>query len=239
MVNNIEELLKQLTEELIDYINDKKYVYKTCGDYIVVLEKLPDTLTNENRSNVSQIGDNKLYAKYRADVLLVKKIINKYDLTQCETVMSSYEIETIYEIKNKNKYEIETKYEINKNVYPDKFDNNLEKVCSSGIHYFLNLKCAFHYCINLEIINGEYLKWYDNGQMCIKCNYIDGNLNGEYIQWHENGQMWIKYNYINGELNGDYLSWYENGQMREECNYVNGKRKWCNGCLMFKYVLKK
>jgi hypothetical protein len=64
---NIENLLKQLTEELVDYINDTKYVYKTCGNFIVVLEKLEDTLTNENRSNVSQNGDDKLYAKYRAN----------------------------------------------------------------------------------------------------------------------------------------------------------------------------
>ena len=90
MAYNIEELLKQLKEELSEYIDDKKYVYKICGDYIVVLEKLPDTITNENRSNISQIDDNKLYAKYRANKLLVKQIINKYDLTECEKVMSKF-----------------------------------------------------------------------------------------------------------------------------------------------------
>jgi hypothetical protein len=74
MTYNIEELLKQLTEEFIDYINDEKYVYKTCGDFVVVLEKLEDTITNENRTNISQLGDNKLYAKYRANKLLVKKL---------------------------------------------------------------------------------------------------------------------------------------------------------------------
>jgi len=48
MIYNIEELLKQLNDELSDYINDEKYVYKSGGDYIVVLEKLDDTITNEN-----------------------------------------------------------------------------------------------------------------------------------------------------------------------------------------------
>ena len=152
MSYNVEELLKQLTDKLVDYINDKKYVYKTCGDFIVVLEKLEDTITNENRSNVSQIDDNRLYAKYRANKLLVKEIINKYDLTNCEVVESNY-------CSN-------TKYKINENVYPNDFDTNLEKVCSFGIHYFLKLVRAFYYNIETEIMNGEYLEWYDDGEMC-------------------------------------------------------------------------
>jgi antitoxin component YwqK of YwqJK toxin-antitoxin module len=157
MTYDTQELLKQLTEELIDYINDKKYVYKTCGNYIVVLEKLEDTITNENRSNVSQIGNNKLYAKYRADKLFVKQIIHKYYLTKCE------------------------------------------KVCSSGIHYFLNLKRAFYYEISMENMNGEYLNWYDSGEIYEKCNCIDGKINGEYFLFHASGEICLKYNYINGE----------------------------------------
>jgi hypothetical protein len=166
MSYNTQELLKKLTEELADYINDKKYVYKTCGDFIVVLEKLSDTITNENRSNVSQIGDDKLYAKYRANKLFVKQIINKYDLSKCEKVMSSYKITA--------EYEITAEYKIDETVYPDKFDINIENVCSSGIHYFLNLKRAFYYNLEIEIMNGEYLSWYENGQLFAKYNFIDG-----------------------------------------------------------------
>jgi antitoxin component YwqK of YwqJK toxin-antitoxin module len=169
---------------LVEYINDKKYVYKTCGNYIVVLEKLPDTITNENRFNVSENGDNKLYAKYRANKLLVKKIIHKYHLTNCEKVMSN------------RCHKIE--YKINETVYPDKFDDNLETVCSSGIHYFLNLKPAFYYNLEIRFMNGEYLSWYDSGELFEKCNYIDGKKIGEYLKWHQNGEIYIKHHYING-----------------------------------------
>jgi len=210
MTFNIDELLQKISDELVDYINNKKYVYKTCDDFIVVLEKLKDTITNENRSNVSQISDNKLYAKYRANKLLVKKIINKYELTNCEKVMS-------------NGYKIKTEYKINETVYPNKFDNDLENVCSSGIHYFLNLKSAFYYGIVMNNMNGKYLSWYDDGQIKIKCNYVDGKLNGEHLRWYENGQMYEKCNYINGKIHGEYLKWYKNGQMCGKCNYINGK----------------
>jgi len=255
MSYNIEELLKQLTEELIDYINDEKYVYKTCGDFIVVLEKQSDTITNENRSNVSQIGDNKLYAKYRANKLLVKQIINKYDLTKCENVESKY-------------YNIKIEYKINETVYPDKFDIILENVCSSGIHYFLNLKRAFYYDLEIEnkngeyliwydngqmnekynyvddIKDGEYLKWYENGQMCMKCNYNYNKLNGEWIEWYDNGQMFRKYNYVNDIEDGEHLNWHKNGQMSRKCNYVNGKLnaeylEWCKNGQMVKNVTNK
>ena len=208
MIYNIEELLKQLTEKLSNYINDKKYVYKTCGVCIVVLEKLEDTITNENRFNVSQIGDNKLYAKYRADKLLVRQIINKYDLTKCETIISNY-------CKN-------TKYKINETVYPDDFDDYLENVCSSGIHYFLNLKRAFYYNLKKKNINGEYLDWHDNGQMSLKFNYINEKINGEWLTWHVNGQIYVKCNYVDGNENGEYLSWYTNGQMCIKCIYIDG-----------------
>jgi antitoxin component YwqK of YwqJK toxin-antitoxin module len=229
MSYDTKELLEQLTEELADYINDNKHVYKTCGSYIVVLEKLPETFTNENRSNVSQIGDNKLYAKYRANKLMVKQIINKYDLTKCEKVMSSG-------------YEIAAEYEIDKIVYPDNFDINLEKVCSSGIHYFLNLKRAFYYNYDItENINGEYFLWHQNGQMRIKYNFVNNKCNGEFLSWYDNGNMCAKYNFVDNRINGEYLDWYKNGQMRTKCTYVHGNmdgeylRWYDNGDMIMNY----
>jgi hypothetical protein len=34
-------------QQLEEYINNDNFVYKSCGDYIVVLEKLENTQTNE------------------------------------------------------------------------------------------------------------------------------------------------------------------------------------------------
>ena len=47
--------------------------YKKCGDYIVTMKKLPDTITNESRRNVVD----PLYAKFRADKLMVVSIEHK------------------------------------------------------------------------------------------------------------------------------------------------------------------
>ena len=65
------DTLKELCKE---YIVDPKYVFKSCGNYIVVLQKLLDTITNESRSDVS----NAMYANYRANKLRVILIINKF-----------------------------------------------------------------------------------------------------------------------------------------------------------------
>jgi hypothetical protein len=164
MLYNTEDLLQKLNKELANYIYDKKYVYKTCGDFIVVLEKLEDTITNESRSNVSYNGDNKLYAKYRANKLLVKKIINKYNITICRTKIIS------------NYYDFKIEYEIEEIVYPNCYDFNFEKVCSFGIHYFLNLKRAFYYNLELRNMSGEYFDWYDNGKLCMQYYIENGTM---------------------------------------------------------------
>jgi antitoxin component YwqK of YwqJK toxin-antitoxin module len=101
-------------------------------------------------------------------------------------------------------------------------DTNLENVCSNGIHYFLNLECAFYYSLK-EITNGEYLEWYDNGQQHIKCTYTDGKLNGEYLEWYDNGQQHIKCTYTGGKLNGEFLIWYDNGQQQIKCTFTDGE----------------
>jgi hypothetical protein len=38
-----------------------------------------------------------------------------------------------------------TRYEVGSYVKPDWFDNNLNSICSHGIHYFLTLEAALSY----------------------------------------------------------------------------------------------
>ncbi len=50
--NNLEEINNRNLDEINsiyrNYINDPKYVYKSCqGEWIVILEKLDETITNE------------------------------------------------------------------------------------------------------------------------------------------------------------------------------------------------
>ena len=72
--------------------------------------------------------------------------------------------------------------------------------------------------------DGEYERWYMNGQPMLQSVYKDGKLDGEYKRWHENGQLWDQCVYKNGKLEGEYKTWYENGQLRVQCVYKNGER---------------
>ena len=59
-----------------------------------------------------------------------------------------------------------------------------------------------------------------------------GQKHGTYQLWYDNGQLMIRKEYVNGDLNGTYQSWYNNGQLCERSEWVNGKRHglrrvWC------------
>jgi antitoxin component YwqK of YwqJK toxin-antitoxin module len=187
----MEFLIHQIKTINGDYLIDPIYVYKSCAEYIVILERLSDTITNENRNNITN-KEYKSFAKYRGNKFLVKDIFHKFDYTNKVSSISS------------SNFEHKLEYKIGKIIIPDNFDTNLEKVCSNGIHYFLKLECAFYYSLN-KIQNGEYLEWYENGQQYIKCTYTDGKLNGEYLEWYENGQQYKKCTYTDNERNGEYL----------------------------------
>jgi len=107
-------------DKLIDicckYICDSTYVFKSCGNYLVVLEKLPDTITNESRSDISD----HMHAKYRANKLRVILIVNKFDPSDIIN-----EIQNTYYKHNKITYEKDKIVE----VYD--YDLDLNKVCTS------------------------------------------------------------------------------------------------------------
>jgi antitoxin component YwqK of YwqJK toxin-antitoxin module len=204
----MDSLIHQIKAINEDYLINSIYVYKSCADCVVILERLPDTVTNENRNNITN-KECKLFAKYRGSNFLVKDIFHKFD-----------SIKKVSSILNSN-FENKLEYKIGKVIIPDDFDINLEEVCSNGIHYFLKLECAFYYSLH-EIQNGEYLSWYDNGQQRKKCTYTDGKLNGEYLGWYENGQLYKECIYTNYNLNGEYLEWFINGQQSKKCTYTDG-----------------
>ena len=106
------------------YISDPKYVYKSCGNYIVVLEKLIDTITNELRTNIT---DPK-YAKYRANKLKTILIINKFD-----------PLDVIMEIEN-SFYAKKVVYRTGEIIEIDDYDYDANEVCTRGIHYFKTIE---------------------------------------------------------------------------------------------------
>ena len=68
-----------------------------------------------------------------------------------------------------------------------------------------------------EPFTGEMFENYENGQLRIKVNYIDGKLEDGLIKkYHRNGQLREMTNIKDGKLDGIYARYYFNGQLREK-----------------------
>ncbi len=183
---------------------DTDLCYKKCGNYIVKMKKLPDTRTNETRTGVID----RKHAKFRADKLFVVSI--EHETTG----------EKIDEIEN-TFYEEKVCYIVSQEVSVEDYDPDLNRVCTTGIHYFLSRESAFYWNI-AKVKDGQYYKWYENGQKNEECTYRDGVKHGPYHSWYENSQKEEECTYINSEKHGLYRSWYKNGKKMEECTLNNG-----------------
>jgi antitoxin component YwqK of YwqJK toxin-antitoxin module len=178
--------------------------YKSCSvEWIVVMKKLIDTITNEERESVK----NKLFAKHRANKLLVIEIRNKYNKTNIKEIFSSC-------------YKKKIKYIVGE-IIEEEFDKNINNVCSAGIHYFLSEERAFHY-ERKEHYTGVYKMWKDDGRIFGKCMFNNGIFEGQCIEYHKNGKKKAEYEYKKNKINGLYIEWYDNGYIKIICICENG-----------------
>lgn len=209
-ISTMNTTLQNLLSMCEAFTGQPEYVYKSCSGYLVILEKLEDTLTNEARTGVV---DPKC-AKFRADKLKVVCIIDTTNLdNRPEKIMHVYK-----------ELDKSLAYIVGHIVYPDYFNHNINVICSTGIHYFKSLEPAFFYNKwNTCMYTGLWKHWHDNGQLETICNYVDGKLQGLYKAWNMDGKMRTRYNYVDGKMDGQHETWYEDGQMMRHCNIVNEK----------------
>lgn len=205
--------LEVLTKLVDDFKIDGELAYKKrFPNYIIVMKKLVDTITNESRADVVDSAN----AKFRADKLEVVLIINVRNGTTTQQTLTNW-------FNN-----MSVQYTVGRIVKPDKFDDNLNVVCSSGIHYFKSLERAYFYMEKGEngllSENGLFKEWYDSGAICNQCTYSEGKLNGPNESWYINSVPCSKCNYKDNELNGPYTSWHNNGKYYVKGSYVNGKK---------------
>jgi len=67
---------------------------------------------------------------------------------------------------------------------------------------------------------------YPNGKPKIYMPYsVNGELHGDYIEFYENGQVSYKITYENGIRQGKSITYLENGKIIEETNYIDGKKE--------------
>ena len=71
---------------------------------------------------------------------------------------------------------------------------------------------------------GEWLEYYENGQLKIKRNYKDDKLEGESLWYHKNGQLESKGNFKDDKKEGEWLHYRSNGKLWRKYYYKDGKK---------------
>lgn len=75
-----------------------------------------------------------------------------------------------------------------------------------------------------EVEHGEALLWYDNGQVKLQGEYVDGVREGLWRSWHANGKNRGEGRLHRNRRIGTWIMWDENGQKRSELAYDVGLR---------------
>jgi antitoxin component YwqK of YwqJK toxin-antitoxin module len=202
-----------------------KIVFKRCGEWLVYLEKMENTITNEERPSLEKekvMEEEKLHAKYRGNTFLVVWIEhlweeNKGELLTCNEIQNTY-----------YKKKIIT-YRTGEIIEEPEFDLiNPDKCCSRGIHYFLDKDTAKNYLksgISLHI-DGTYYEYYENGKIFKKYTYINGKREGDYIKNFDDGTPYISCNYHLNKKNGIQTIYYEGcSKIKSTTNYEGGKKE--------------
>jgi hypothetical protein len=145
-------------EALAEY-EHKRYVFKRCTklddyDCIVIMEKPENFKCNELRPGII----NKKFAKFRCNGLVTVAI---YDLK-----LKKFITKLEHTVFKKNSL-IHATYEVGILTEPDKYDEDISAICTSGIHYFLSLEAALGYKngnVHLEK-DGKIDEYNDNGKI--------------------------------------------------------------------------
>ncbi len=203
------------------------FVYKACRNSIVTLQLFPDSVTNENREGVVD----PLHAKFRTNKAQVVSMVDPFTKQLITEDTSLHDPKFSYKVGE---------------IVQTPFDNDINKVCASGIHYFKTEETAVRWHIRPQDIklHGSWRNWYDNGRLGSEGTNKNGEPNGHWKSWYESGQLKSEGTYKNGELDGTWRTWYENGQLGSEEPYKNGEldgtsRGWYeNGQLKYETTYK-
>ena len=66
----------------------------------------------------------------------------------------------------------------------------------------------------ISCFDGKWTWWYENGQLELEGNYVNGERDGKWTLWYENGQKCIETYFLNGVMGSTWSQWHENGQER-------------------------
>jgi len=177
--------------------------------------------TNHERKNIF----NPLYAKYRTNCARVIYIEDENGNHYKEAYTAFYEKKIIYKLDE---------------IVKTDFDNNINVVCGTGIHFFLNKSLAYNYGRKIFEQKWEepnlYQTFYNNGHIKERINYIHDTNYGfikKYVElWFENGKKWKVESYNHDLKNGPFNEWYKDGTLKYDCYFINNNK---NGYERFFY----
>lgn len=186
------------------YLNEK-YVYMAIPDTVIILEKLPDTKTNEQRKNII----NPIYASYNATHLKIVCMFNKG---------------TGKLIEHEEGFDINTG-SILRHTHLSNFDETKEYFPEDVLVYYKSIDRA--YFSNLEYCVGIFAMWHNNGNLKTLCYYDEPmKVNGLQLEWYPNGIGKMIFDCVDSLCNGDVFNYHSNGNiescgMCKNCDKVN------------------
>ena len=71
--------------------------------------------------------------------------------------------------------------------------------------------------------HGYWERYWSNGKLTYKGNYVNGNRHGYWESYFSDGQLNYKGNYVNGKPHGYWDSYWDNGELDYKGFYDMGK----------------
>jgi hypothetical protein len=187
--------LISLKQRCSQYLNNPNIVFKSCvySNYslIIVLQRLEDTITNEDRNDVLR----PLSAKFRGNRFLVLDIIDKFTHKSYYFIFTFYDSKQFFYVKGN----IVSIYKYTKDDFVGK---HMNKVCWKGIHFFKSIERAFYHDLSC-VENGDHWSFYDNGFPIAKYTYSNNKIVGYAKMWNRDGTEFVPQKYVFKK------TWYE------------------------------
>lgn len=145
------------------YIDNPKYVYSDLNhQYILILEKLEDTITNEQRDNVVD----KNCAKFRGNKFRIARILDSHTSLNVKYV-NIPNTRKIYQQNNPSDM-----IAVGEILYDPDF--SLNDKSDTGFTYFFTIEAAYYSkcdltCLTCKMETGEFIQYSDSG--CVKKRY--------------------------------------------------------------------
>jgi len=182
--------------------------YKKIQNGFIVKLRIEDQ-NNEQRTDIKP--ENAHFAKYRCERAFVLDIYHSLD--------KSNRIDKGYGL-----YDPTFLYTVGEYVSIEDYDQDLELICSNGIHYFLSEENAYFWKFDISNYTGIWKYWHPNGQLERQIFYKNGQKDGEEKQWYPNGKLDMLVFYKNGQKYGEAKNWHANGQLSIQKFYKDGQK---------------